>query len=43
MNSPVGLRRDSVVAEWRRVSRASRQGAVDGVGFGALSGGGLSG
>ena len=43
MNSPVGLRRDSVVAEWRSVSRASRQGAVDGAGLGALSGGGLVG
>ena len=43
MNSPVGLRRDSAVAEWRRVSRASRQGAGDGVGLGGLVGVGLVG
>ena len=43
MNSPVGLRRDSTVAECRSVSRASRQGAGDGVGLGALVEGVLSG
>ena len=32
-----------MVAEWRRVSRASCQGAGDGVGLGALVGGVLSG